>query len=170
MLFPPFFPWYLHFTVALASSGVTGCHHKRIHLKKCGRGFLVPGEVTFRQKLLVQQFPLQCRNTVMSSCDAKEEYGCCGRGETAFPGGSDMLFLLQKPSVLSEKGLGIWWSIKDSLESMLCFTRSYSECGSKCVFLAKEKCVEHMKKYRNPWKISLLNVSDMCLLFFCLAS
>lgn len=170
MLFCLFLSWYLHFTVTWASSGVTCWYHKNIHLKKHGWGFMLSREVTFRQKLFVQPFPLQWRNRVMSPHDAKEEYGCCGKGETAFPGQADMLFLLQKPSGLSEKGPSIWGSIKNSLENMLCFVRSYSECDSKCVFLTKMKCVEHMKKYRNPWKISLLNVSDMCLLFFCLAS
>lgn len=170
MLFPLFFPWYLCFPVTLASSGVTCCYHKRINLKKCGWGFMLSREVTFGQKSFVQTFPLIAGTRVMSCHNAKEEYGWSGKGETAFPGEVDMLFLLQKSSGLSGKELSIWWSIKDSLENVLCFIRIYSECGSKCVFLTKEKCVEHMKKYRSPWKISLLNVSDMCLLFFCLAS
>lgn len=103
-----FFPWYLPFTVTLASSGVTCCYHKRIHLRKCGWGFMLSREVTFRQKSFVQPFPLQCRDRMTSSHDAKEEYGCCGKGKTAFPAEADMLFLLQKTSGLSKKGLNVW--------------------------------------------------------------
>lgn len=44
----------------------------------------------------------------MSSRDAKEEYGCCGKDKRAFPWEADLLFLLQKPSELSEKGQSIW--------------------------------------------------------------
>lgn len=37
-------------------------------------------------------------------------------------------------------------------ENVLCFVRSYSECGSKCVFLTEEKRVVHMKKIQKPMK------------------
>lgn len=57
---------------------------------------------------LFNHFHFSAGTRVMSCHDAKEEYGCSGKGETAFPGEADMLFLLQKPSGFSEKELSIW--------------------------------------------------------------